>query len=95
MHISFPDLNYSDALDVACISTAFDRRDKLSCELFEDMIKNKDHKLASLLSPRAIHCNELRNVRSFIVPNCKTDRFNNSFIVLAGVLTCITSPYFI
>ena len=50
-------------------------------DLFNDIINIKDHKLVSLLPPKATNTIQLRKPKMFSVPVCKTDRFRNSFIV--------------
>ena len=51
MHSIFLDLKYSSVLREAGIPTLCDRREKLTCDLFKDIMYNKDHKLTSLIPP--------------------------------------------
>jgi len=51
MHFIFLDLKYSSVLREGGIPTLYDRREKLSCDLFKD-IMYKDHKLSSLVPPK-------------------------------------------
>ena len=81
MLIIFPDLKYSSALEKSCINTLYERRVKLSYDLFKDIINIKDHKPVSLLPPKATNTRQLRKPKMFSVPVCKTDRLRNSFIV--------------
>ena len=81
MRIIFPDLKYSSALREARIPTLYDRKERLSCDLFKDIIHKKDHKLASLLPPKNTNCRYLRSIRTFNTPVCKTDRFKKSFMI--------------
>lgn len=76
MRIVFPDLKYREALVKAGILTISSRREILSAQLFNDIINDKDHKLAELLLPRSCHYyKHLMNKRLFNTLVCKTDRY--------------------
>ena len=49
------------------------------CDLFQDIVNNKDHKLAGLLPPRAVHHRNITNACMNDVPVCKADRFKNVY----------------
>ncbi|XP_028414247.1 uncharacterized protein LOC114537304 [Dendronephthya gigantea] len=81
LRIIFPHQSYNEALKEAFIPTLFDRREMLSQSLFKDIVVNGNHKLAGLLPPRNSCNGFLRNNRTFNTPQCRTDRFKNSFIM--------------
>ena len=71
----FPDLPYNEACLKANLPKLSGRRDMLSQNLFDNIARNKDHKLAHLLPPKTAHTKNLQK------PTCRTDRFKNSFII--------------
>ena len=78
----FLSLTYNEALEEASIPTLLARREALSVKLFNDIVNNKEHKLAGLLPPKtSSYTKRLRRKRTFEIPNCNTDRFRKSFIV--------------
>ena len=79
--IIFSELHYQEVLDLLNISTLYDRRETLSEKLFSDIVTNDQNKLRTLLPPENSSDLPLRNMRKFQVPNFKTNRFKNSFIV--------------
>ena len=71
-------------IDKAGILTLSERRETLSIKLFNDIISIEHHKLANLLPPMASsRAGRFRNKRRFNTPVCRTDRFMNSFIIIA------------
>ena len=81
MRMVFPDLPYNEACLKANLPTLSERRDMLSQNLFDNIARNKDHKLAHLLPPKTAHTKKLRTVRTIQKPTCRTDRFKNSLII--------------
>ena len=79
--IIFPELHYQEVLDLLNIPTLYDRRETLAEKLFSDIVTNDQNKLRTLLPPENSSDLPLRNMRKFQVPNFKTNRFKNSFIV--------------
>ena len=73
MRIIFPDLKYREALVKVDITTLYSRRELLSKKLFNDIVNDKNHKLAGLLPPTSNHNKLLRNTRHFNTLVCKTD----------------------
>ena len=80
MRIIYPDMTYNDALINAGISTLQNRREKLSCKLFDNIVSMDDHKLIKLLPPRTAN-RDLHKDRTFEVPISNTNRFEDSFII--------------
>ena len=82
MRMVFPDLPYNEACLKANLPKLSERCDmRLSQNLFDNIARNKDHKLAHLLPPKTAHTKNLRTIRMFEKPTCRTDRFKNSFII--------------
>ena len=77
----FPDLSYNEACLKANLPKLSERRDTLSQNLFANIVRNKDHKLAHLLPKRTVHTKDLRTVRTFQNQICRTDHLKKSFIV--------------
>ena len=61
--------------------TLKDRRQKLCKNLFDNVVRNKDHKLHHLLPPENTPYYNLRRHRPFDCPAARTNRFKNSFII--------------
>ena len=83
LRILFPEVSYSKALEDAGLKTFFHRREELYCTQFKQNVESDgQHKLAGLLPAR--NDNEryhFRNRGMFLIPQVKTKRFRNSFIV--------------
>ena len=85
-------MTYNDALINAGISTLENRRENLSCKLFDHIVSKDDHKLIKLLPSRTAN-RDLRRDRTFEVPIsntiqfynplCKKNIINNTFLKLA------------
>ena len=74
---TFKDHKYRDALNLEGITSFFDRRDLLTNDRFNEIVNDKDHKLANLL-----HLDHNVNAWEIIyAPYWKTDRFQKSFII--------------
>ena len=52
LRIVYPDLSYTQALDVSGITTLHERRDETSVLLFQQVLENSNHKLHQLLPPQ-------------------------------------------
>ncbi len=79
MRIIFPFVSYFEALELAKLETAYNRRQTQTTNLFQEISHNPEHKLYRFL-PKLNKCNfKLRNTRKFHVPVCKTNRLQNSF----------------
>ena len=74
-------LSYNEACLKANLPKLSEGRDMLSQNLFDNITRNKDHKLAHLLPPKTAHTKKLRTFRAFQKPTCRTDRFKNSFVI--------------
>ena len=81
LRIIFPACSYREGLVKAGLPFLYDRRSQLCKELFSNIEKG-DHKLSYLLParPRRIY-HHLRSNRKFVVPDCKTNRYRDSFII--------------
>ena len=77
----FPDVPYNEAYLKENLPKLSKRRHMLSKNLFDNIARNKDHKLAHLLPPKTAHTKNLRTIRTFQKPTCQTDRFKNPFII--------------
>ena len=71
---------YSDCSPESNLQTLYTRRQLHSERTFAGVLSNQSHKLHHLL-PRRNSYNRLRNNRYFNIPNCKTKRFKNSFMI--------------
>ena len=70
MHVIFPDLSYNDALAETKLSKLGERWEKLSGDLFSNIVKNDNYKLAYLLPPRVNVSRNMRNPRTFEISRC-------------------------
>ena len=84
----FPDLSYNKACLKANLPKLSERGDTLSQNLFANIVRNKDHKLAHLLPKKTVHTKDLRTVRTFQNQICRTDRFITRVIVHTGRHIC-------
>jgi hypothetical protein len=78
LKIIFPNTLYRDSLVASNLEKLSDRREKLTFELF-NQIRNPDHLLHSLLTPR----NNIKNLKTnyeFLLPKTKTLRARRDFI---------------
>ena len=79
MRIIHPFVNYRDALELANLETAYNRRQARTTKLFQEVSKKTEHKLHRFL-PKLNKCNfNIRNTRKYHVPVCKTNRLQKSF----------------
>ena len=65
---------------VSILPSLYDRRSQLCKELFSN-IEQGDHKLSHLLPARPRQNYHLRSNRKFVVSDCKTNRYRDSFII--------------
>ena len=79
--IIFPHIPYCDALEQAGLDSLYSRRDTLTKKLFNDIVQNTSHKLHALLPEENGSSMNLRRKNMFNYPVCKTNRFQNSFIM--------------
>ena len=70
MHVIFPDLSYNDALAETKLSKLDERWEKLSGDLFSNIVKNDNHKLVNLLPPGVNVSRNTRNPRTFEISRC-------------------------
>ena len=70
MRIIFPDLRYSSALREAAITTLYYRREKLSHDLFKDIMFIRHIRL---LLPKNTNCRHLKSLKTFNTSVCKRD----------------------
>ena len=80
LRIIYPDMSLSRALEVSGIPTLFERRETIATKLFNEIIKDPQHRLHNLLPVTNTNNYSLRNIRKFVLPVCKTERCKNSFI---------------
>ena len=77
--IIYPELTYSDALDVSNSQTLEDRR-KQQCVTFFVKMQRENHKLNYLLPPKRTNTYNTRNFLKYPLPRVKTDRLKRSYI---------------
>ena len=59
---------------------------KLCVSLFNDIVKDKDHKLHTLLPPKNNNSQFfMRRPRTFSIPNYKTNRTKNTFLMASSI----------
>ena len=80
LRIIYPDLSYSVALETAGLPKLYERREKISTDLFDEIVRNPTHRLHSLLPQRKSCKYALRRNSDFTLPICKTEHLKNSFI---------------
>jgi hypothetical protein len=80
LRIIFPYSSYTEALELCCLQSLYDRRKSLTTKLFEELCSNTSHKLHHLLAEINTCTADLRNRRKFNLPRCKTNRLKDSFI---------------
>ena len=80
LRIIYPDLSYSVALVTAGLPKLHQRREKISTDLFDEIVCDPIHRLHSLLPQRKSCKYPLRRKRDFTLPKCKTEHLKNSFI---------------
>ena len=78
--IIYPDLSYSVALETVGLPKLHERREKISIDLFDEIVCNPTHSLHSLLPQRKSCKYALRRKSDFTLPLCKTERLKKSFI---------------
>ena len=78
--IIYPDLSYSVALETVGLPNLHERREKISIDLFDEIVCNPTHSLHSLLPQRKSCKYALRRKSDFTLPLCKTERLKKSFI---------------
>ena len=81
MRIIYPPTSYQEALAIAGLVPFVVRRQQLTDKLFKQISNDKTHKLNKLLPSENSSTINLRNKRKFSIPNVKTNRFKNSFII--------------
>ena len=82
--ILFPQVSHCKALEEGGFKTLFHRREELCSSLFKQIhvVESDEHKLASLLSaPNDSGRYNFRTGCMFSIPNVKTERFRNTFIM--------------
>ena len=70
MHVIFPDISYNDALAETKLSKLGVRWEKLSGDLFSNIVKNDNYKLAYRYPSRVNVSRNVRNPRTFEIPWC-------------------------
>ena len=80
LRIMYPDLSYRVALETAGLRKLHERRERISTDLFDQIVCNPTHRLHSLLSQRKGYKYALRCKREFTLPKCKTEHLKKSFI---------------
>ena len=80
LRIIHPDLSYRVALETAGLPKLNKRRERISTDLFDEIVCDPTHRLHSLLPQRKSCKYALRRKSDFTLPKCKTERLKNSFI---------------
>ena len=80
LRIIYPDLSYRVALETAGLPKLHESRERISTDLFDEIVCDPTHRLHSLLPQRKSCKYALRCKRDFTLPKCKTERLKNSFI---------------
>ena len=78
--IIYPNINYTDSLDLSRILKLSNKRLKPCDKLFNDIVTAPSHNLGHLLPERHIPRYNLRQTWVFVPPRAKTYRFTNTFI---------------
>ena len=73
LRIIYPDLSYRVALETAGLLKLHERREKISTDLFDEIVCDPTHRLHSLLPQRKNCKYALRHNRDFTLPKCKTE----------------------
>ena len=81
MKIIYPELSYAKALELSRLLTLYDRRGAIAAKLFDEICANQSHSLHKLLPRKYQPSYSLREQRTFIRPNGKTERCKNSFLL--------------
>ena len=85
--IIYPHLKYEEALNLSGIEHLSTHHQNSCKKLFNAIIKDSNHSLHYLLPPRHNSIYDLRSIKPFDVPVCKTNRFSNSFIMASSSKT--------
>jgi len=80
LRIIYPDLSYRVALETAGLLKLHERRERISTDLFNEIVCDPTHRLHSLLPQRKSCKYALRCKRGFTLPKCKTEHLKKSFI---------------
>ena len=78
--IIYPNIDYTDSLDLSGILKLRDKRLKAYDKLFNDIVTTPSHNLGNLQPERHIPRYNLRRTQVFVPPKAKTCRFMNTFI---------------
>ena len=78
--IIYPNIDYTDSLDLSGILKLRDKRLKAYDKLFNDIVTTPSHNLGHLQPERHIPRYNLRQTQVFVPPRAKTCRFMNTFI---------------
>ena len=85
LKITYPSLSYQEALVKSGLQNLHNRRDILCRKTFKNIVEDPNHKLHSLLPPvNDEYQYNLRNKRFFRLPKCKTNRFENTFMIASA-----------
>ena len=80
LRIIYPDQSYRVALETAGLRKLHGGRERISTDLFYDIVCDSTHRLDSLLPQRKSCKYALRCKRDFTLPKSKPERLKNSFI---------------
>lgn len=75
------DPDYQTGLEQLNIKPMKEHHEHLCDKLFESIIRNPDHRLNTLIQKRHDTVHDIRNQRNFNLPQIKTNRTKNSFIL--------------
>ncbi|PFX17677.1 hypothetical protein AWC38_SpisGene17986 [Stylophora pistillata] len=73
-----PDLSYAEALVALDIASLYERREILCDALFDQIVRDENHKLHDLLPPRNESTYRTRSQRYFKLPICCSEAYNLS-----------------
>ena len=81
LSIIFPEVSYQNSLQLSCLSSLSSRLQELCDKLFSSVVADSNHKLHNhLYKVTTATCKTLRGLRTYNLPNIKTNRFLNTFI---------------
>ena len=79
LSMAFPSCEYTTALQLANITSLYDRREELCKRLFISA-QDESHKIHGLLPPQRTITHNQRHASKYPLPKVKTQRFKGSFI---------------
>ena len=81
LRIICPYEEYHHVLSRLGLPTKAEHHHSICKRTFENIVSDSQHKLRKLLPPPFFTSFNLRHLRTYSIPHCKTDRFKNSFLM--------------